>query len=96
MTRGLALTLGFVLTLGSSSAPAYLKLGAIVNGHVVDATWKQLPIGYFVSDRPGNGVTPMDLQAASEADARKSKSRSRWPRRVPGKRAAAAVPSRHR
>ena len=66
MIRGLALTLGFVAALGSSSALAYLKLGAVVNGHVVDATWKQLPIGYFISDRPGNGVTPMDLQAASE------------------------------
>jgi hypothetical protein len=45
---------------------AYLKLGAILNGRVIDATWKQLPIGYFVSDRPGNGVTAMDLQAAAE------------------------------
>ena len=29
----------------------------MLNGRVIDATWKQQPIGYFISDRPGNGVT---------------------------------------
>jgi Matrixin/Carboxypeptidase regulatory-like domain len=66
MSRGLALTVALVLTLGSSSALAYLKLGAILNGRVIDATWKQQPIGYFISDRQGNGVTAMDLLAASQ------------------------------
>jgi hypothetical protein len=66
MRRAIAVAVAFVLTLGSSPALAYLKLGAILNGRVIDATWKQLPIGYFVSDRPGNGVTAMDLQAAAE------------------------------
>ena len=66
MTRRVALTVALVLTLGSSSSLAYLKLGAILNGRVIDATWKQQPIGYFISDRPGNGVSAMDLLAASQ------------------------------
>jgi Matrixin len=66
MTRVGAATLAVVLTLGSSSPLAYLKLGAIVNGRVVDATWQQQPIGYFLSEHPGNGVTPMDLLGAAE------------------------------
>ena len=51
---------GVVVSAGVSQA------GAILNGRVIDATWKQLPIGYFISDRPGNGVTAMDLLAASQ------------------------------
>jgi hypothetical protein len=51
---------------GSSSPLAYLKLGAEVNGRVVDATWKRLPIGYFISTRPGNGVSVTDLAGAVE------------------------------
>jgi hypothetical protein len=66
MTRGVAVTLAFLVTIGSSSTIAYLKLGAMLNGRVIDATWKQQPIGYFISDRPGNGVTAMDLLAATQ------------------------------
>ena len=66
MTRCVAVTLAVLLTIGSSSPQAYLKLGAVVNGQVVDATWKQLPIGYFISDRPGNGVTAAELLGAVE------------------------------
>lgn len=66
MTRGVAVTLAFLVTIGSSSPFAYLKLGAMLNGRVIDATWKQQPIGYFISDRPGNGVTAMDLLAATQ------------------------------
>jgi len=66
MTRGVALTLAFLLTIGSASPHAYLKLGAVLNGRVIDATWHQQPIGYFISDRPGNGVTAMDLLAATQ------------------------------
>ncbi len=62
--RCVAVILAILLTLGSSSPLAYLKLGAMVNGRVIDATWKQQPIGYFVSDRPGNGVTAVDLLGA--------------------------------
>lgn len=65
--KGLAaLTVAIVLTLGSSAPSAYLKLGATLNGHVVDATWHQQPIGYYISDRNGNGVTPAELRGAVE------------------------------
>ena len=37
-----------------------------MNGRVVDATWKRLPIGYFISTRPGNGVSVTDLAGAVE------------------------------
>jgi len=66
MTRSIAATLAVLVTIGSSSPVAYLKLGASLNGRVVDATWKHQPIGYFISDHPGNGVTPADLLAATE------------------------------
>jgi hypothetical protein len=66
MTR-LALTIALLLlSVGSSSSLAYLKLGAVVNGHVIDATWHQQPIGYYISDRPGTGVTAEDLRGAVE------------------------------
>lgn len=66
MTRLAGATLGLLLTLGSSSSLAYLKLGAVVNGQVIDATWHQQPIGYYISDRPGTGVTAEDLRGAVE------------------------------
>jgi len=61
-----AITLAILLTAGSSTPFAYLKLGGMVNGRVVDATWHQQPIGYFVSDRNGNGATANDLRGALE------------------------------
>lgn len=64
MTRSVAITLALLLTLGSSSPLAYLKLGAMLNGRVIDATWRRQPIGYFISDRPGNGITAFDLLGA--------------------------------
>lgn len=66
MTRLVAITIAFISTLGSSSPCAYLKLGATLNGRVVDATWHQQPIGYFISDRNGTGVTAADLRGAVE------------------------------
>ena len=66
MTRGIAVAVALILTLGSSSPLAYLKLGAVLDGRVIDATWKQQPIGYFISERPGSGVTPMDLLGATQ------------------------------
>ena len=59
-----ALTLALLLSAGSASPLAYLKLGAAVNGRVIDATWKQQPIGYFISNRPGNGVSVAALLGA--------------------------------
>lgn len=64
MSRLAAVTAALLLTVGSSSSLAYLKLGAMVNGQVVDATWHQRPIGYFISTRDGNGVTADDLRGA--------------------------------
>lgn len=61
-----ALTLTVLLTVGSASPQAYLKLGATVNGRVIDATWNQVPIGYFISDRAGGGVSAIDLKGAVE------------------------------
>lgn len=66
MKRLAAITIALVLTAGSSSPFAYLKLGATLDGRVIDATWHQQPIGYFISDRDGNGVTASDLRGAVE------------------------------
>ena len=66
MTRLVAITTALILTLGSSSPLAYLKLGATLNGQVVDATWHQQPIDYFISDRGGTGVSAADLRGAVE------------------------------
>ncbi len=53
------------LSIGSPSpALAYLKLGANVNGQIVDVTWRQQPIRYFVTDSGGPGVSAADLRAA--------------------------------
>lgn len=64
MMRCCAVAVTLILTVGSSSALAYLKLGAMVNGRVIDATWHQQPIGYFITDRGGIGVTANDLAGA--------------------------------
>ncbi|MBY0496532.1 MAG: carboxypeptidase-like regulatory domain-containing protein [Cyanobacteria bacterium] len=64
MTRVVAITLAALITAGSTSPMAYLKLGAMVNGSVVDATWHQRPIGYFISERSGSGLTANDLLGA--------------------------------
>lgn len=64
MMRLAAITIALVLTAGSSTPFAYLKLGGMVNGRMVDATWHQQPIGYFISERDGNGVTATDLRGA--------------------------------
>ena len=66
MTRRFAIISVLLLTAGSTSPQAYLKLGALLNGRVIDATWQRQPIGYFISDRPGNGVTPGQLRGAVE------------------------------
>lgn len=64
--RRAAITIALVIALGSSSPLAYLKLGVALNGRVVDATWHQQPIGYFISDRDGTGVTAAELRGAVE------------------------------
>jgi hypothetical protein len=64
MTRAVAATLALLLSCGAASSQAYLKLGALVDGRVIDATWRQQPIGYFISEQPGGGVTSAELVGA--------------------------------
>jgi hypothetical protein len=64
MMRVVAITVALIVGFGSASPFAYLKLGATLNGRVVDTTWHQQPIGYFISDRNGGGVTAADLRGA--------------------------------
>ncbi len=53
------------LSLGSPSPTfAYLKLGAEVNGQIVDVTWRQQPVRYFVADSGGPGVSAAELRGA--------------------------------
>ena len=85
MRRLVALTAALVLTIGSASSLAYLKLGAMVNGQVVDATWHQQPIGYFVSERAGNGVTAADLVGALRMEGHE-KLESKTPRNAVARR----------
>jgi hypothetical protein len=66
MKRVAALTL-LLTALAGTAAPAhaYLKLGAMVNGTVVDVTWRG-PIPYFVSEYDASGVSAADLRGAVE------------------------------
>jgi len=65
--KRLVLTILIVASVASSSTHAYLKLGTVVNGRVVDTTWAAPgPIPYFVSDRNGGGLTAEDLRGAAE------------------------------
>ena len=56
-----------VLTAMNAPAPAhaYLKLGAAINGTVVDVTWHE-PVRYFIAERGVSGVSAADLRAAVE------------------------------
>lgn len=54
-----------ILVFGSAPAHAYLKLGALVNGDVIDVTWRD-PVRYFISERGGGGVSPAELRGAVE------------------------------
>ena len=46
-----------------STTHAYLKLGAVVNGDVVDVSWRE-PVRYFISDRGTSGVSAIQLRDA--------------------------------
>src|SRR5688500_5448498 len=54
-----------VVLFGSAPVHAYLKLGASINGTVVDVTWHE-PVRYFIAERGVSGVSPADLRAAVE------------------------------
>ena len=64
MRRLMAWVLFVLMVAGPSPAWAYLKLGSSVGGRIVDMTWHQQPIRYFVSDRDGPGVTAAELRGA--------------------------------
>jgi hypothetical protein len=66
MTRLVSVTAALLIAIGSTPSHAYLKLGAVVNGRVVDATWHQQPIGLYISDRDSNGVSANDVRGAVE------------------------------
>jgi hypothetical protein len=57
--------LAAALLFGSAPVHAYLKLGAIVNGNVIDVTWRE-PVRYFIAERGGGGVSPAELRGAVE------------------------------
>lgn len=65
--RRLIGTIMLACCLAPAHTDAYLKLGTVVNGRVVDTTWAAPgPIPYFISDRNGGGLTADDLRGAAE------------------------------
>ena len=65
--KHLAAAAAVLLTILYAPAPAqaYLKLGAAVNGNIVDVTWPDL-VRYFISERTASGVSASDLRGAVE------------------------------
>jgi hypothetical protein len=53
------------LLLASAPAHAYLKLGALINGNIIDVSWRE-PVRYFISERGASGVSPAELRGAVE------------------------------
>ena len=58
--------LGIIVLLAVTVVPlgAYLKLGTRVGTSTVTLRWRNLPIRYFVSDRPADGVTAQQFQTS--------------------------------
>lgn len=61
--KHLVLIAAIIAAGAAEPAHAYLKLGAIVNGTVVDVTWRA-PVRYFVSERNDNDVSAVELRDA--------------------------------
>lgn len=61
----LAVGLGFcaAVVIGGT-AHAYLKFGTTENGQTVTLRWRQLPVGYLVTNRSAPGVSAADFAAA--------------------------------
>jgi matrixin len=53
-----------IVSIASSPAHAYLKLGARVGGRTVTLKWSRMPIRYYLTDRSVSGVSASQLQAA--------------------------------
>jgi len=65
MMSVVARVLAILMAVGSPTpAWAYLKLGADVGGRIVDVSWKDQPIRYFVSETSVPGVTADQLRGA--------------------------------
>lgn len=62
MTRFLLIA-AMVAAGAAQPAHAYLKLGAPVNGVIVDVTWRE-PVPYFISEWPDNDVSAAELRDA--------------------------------
>jgi hypothetical protein len=59
-----AFSVAAAVILGSPTpVQGYLKLGALVNGSVIDVTWRG-PVPYFISDRGASGVSATELRDA--------------------------------
>ena len=58
----LAVVLAAVVT-NATPSHAYLKLGAMVNGTVVDVTWRE-PVRYFIAEPGTSGASAADLRNA--------------------------------
>ena len=64
--KRLAAVLLTTALVGAASVPtsAYLKLGTRAGTRTVTLKWSQMPIRYFLTDRPTTGVTSTQLQQA--------------------------------
>jgi len=65
MIRLVLATTALTMLVASAPAQAYLKLGALINGDVIDVTWRG-PVRYFVAERGASGVSPAELRGAVE------------------------------
>jgi len=65
MIRVFLATIALTMLMASAPAQAYLKLGALINGDVIDVTWRG-PVRYFVAERGASGVSPAELRGAVE------------------------------
>src|SRR5687768_3688226 len=65
MMRLFSVTMVLTMLVASAPAQAYLKLGALINGDVIDVTWRG-PVRYFVAERGASGVSAAELRGAVE------------------------------
>ena len=64
--RRVAVALAALLVVAPAQpALAYLKLGIDIGGRAVAATWANMPVRYFVTDRGVPGVSATDFQGAA-------------------------------
>jgi matrixin len=59
-----ALLAGWIASIPSPPAEAYLKIGADSGGQTIALSWTRIPVRYFVSDAGVDGVTASDFRDA--------------------------------